>query len=118
MQHTEKKNKRLTLKAMALIIGSSLWLALSYDAPILLHIEVPLSFYNHSNALPACMPETLTVALRAPRKDLYGLPYDELAIHIDAQAISEETHAIRLTKDMLLLPAQVQLVYPTSIACR
>jgi len=118
MHHTQKKNKRLTLKAMALIIGSSLWLALSYDAPILLHVEVPLSFYNHSNALPTRMPETLTVALRAPRKELYRLPYNALAIHIDAQAITEDTHAIRLTKDMLLLPAQVQLVHPTTIACR
>ena len=117
MQQIQRKNKRLTLKAMAVIIGGCLWLALSHERSVTLQLDVPVSIYNHEDTIAKMLPESVTITLKGKRADLYMLSDEELALHIDAQAISCHTKYIRLTPDMLLLPHTIQLVQPTILTC-
>ena len=99
----------LSLSIVSLILGYTLWQALSQPHKIATKLSVPVSFYNtQGTTLEA--PENVTVALHGTRKELYKLAHN-LAVHIDAQAVPSGESSVSLNEKNLFLPESVRLLH-------
>ncbi len=105
----------LMLKVVSLMIGTACWLHYSYQQPVRLHRDLPVSFYNTDPDQVIQAPEQIHVELMAKRADLYRLDLDHLALHIDACKLHEGKQPLTIGHKQLFLPPSVKLVnYMTS----
>ena len=105
----------LSLKILSLIIAYMLWAILSADHRTELTLRVPLSFYNaHGYVIDA--PETVSIKLSAPRKELYFLSR-KLAAHIDIASLELGKQNIIFDNSLLFLPDTVTLLRCSPTPC-
>lgn len=105
---------RLSLKAISLVLGYSVWVLLSQHHSIRITIDVPLCFYNTENDLIIHAPETIAVTLEGKRDLLRYCNTKLLAAHIDCMNLHEGTNIINISAQTLFLPEQIKLVhYPS-----
>lgn len=102
------KLNTLSLKILALVFGYSLWNTMSEPYKKLVTLQAPVSFYQSQGKIIEG-PDTVTVSISAPRKELYQLT-KHLAVHIDAQNLQEGNNLVKLGTEHLLLPESVNLI--------
>lgn len=56
---------RLSLKAISLLLGYSLWSILSQNQTIRITVNVPLCFYNNAHNFIIDAPETIAIILES-----------------------------------------------------
>lgn len=101
----------LSLKVLALVFGYIFWTTMSERHVTQVTLNAPVSFF-HQEGLVLDAPEAISVTLAAPRKKLYGLTRD-LALHIDAQKLTQGKNTVRITEQNLFLPPSVKLIHYT-----
>ncbi len=99
----------LSLSIVSLILGYSLWQAMSQPYTLHTVITVPISFYNTEN-LAIVAPETISLRLQGTRTDLYKT-ISNLALHYDAAQLETGTHTLKVTHENLFLPDSVLLLH-------
>lgn len=105
-------NHRLTtftISSMAIILGILWWLVASEFNRSSRTLLVPLCFYN-SALCKIEAPESITVTLGGKRSHLRALNPTNIAIHIDAETITEKTTVLSIRQEHLLLPQNINLV--------
>ncbi len=104
-------SNRILLKVCSFITGYLLWLMIAYHHAAIIHITVPLCFYNTHGKLLKNAPEKVTVVLRSTRNILAALDLEQLALHIDAQHLREGKQCLAIHRHHLLLPSQVTFLH-------
>lgn len=98
-----------TINSMAIIFGILWWSVLSNLHRAQRTITIPLCFYN-TNQLHVTAPETIAITISGKRSHLRSLNASNVAIHMDAQSLPEQTSILNIRQEHLLLPQNVNLV--------
>lgn len=101
---------RISLIIVSLILGSSIWYTASIDRPTQLQVSLPICFYEQNENQIIKAPSHAQVSLSAPRRLLYALDNNNLAIHLDARKLHPGKNCITLTHAELLLPKCIKLL--------
>lgn len=102
---------RLSLKAISLLLGYSLWSILSHNQTIRITITVPLCFYNIEHNLTIDAPETIAITLEGKRELFKYGKIEMLAAHIDCMTLHEGIHRIDISSQTLFLPDYIKLIH-------
>ncbi len=97
------------LKIIALIIGYLIWFLISSHHIIQTTATVPVVFYNTTDIINSLKPESVTVTISAPRKELPAI-ISRLAVHIDATTLTHNSSSIAITAQNLFLPEDAKLI--------
>lgn len=106
---TSNKISIIIPHSIALITGYSVWMLLYLYLPITQQYKAEISFFNVPESVVIKSPETVSLALKAPRAALDGITP---VIHIDAEKIPlDSIHLQHIDHRNLLVPYLVEMVY-------
>jgi hypothetical protein len=106
--------RNTSLKITALLFGYTFWYVFGQSHTSSAWITVPLCFYNVPKEVVIKGPETISLKIIAKRSDLrilYPDHFDKLAIHINAEELTQGKNLLTLTEQSILLPPQIKLVH-------
>lgn len=103
-------NNKILDKLIALTIGFFIWTIFCQSSLKNVWLEVPLCFYNTNDNIICKGPESIKINLVAKRENLKNLDQTNLAVHIDAQKLTENKSFFQVSEQDLLLPASIKLV--------
>ncbi len=103
-------NNKILDKIIALFMGVFIWTIFSGSSLKNIWLEVPLCFYNTNDNIICKGPESIKINLVAKRENLRNLDINNLAVHVDAQKLTENHSALQITEQDILLPASIKLV--------
>lgn len=111
MQSRKTITKNIPLKVVSLMLGYTLWHILAHGQTKSVSLEVPLCFHSVPIGSTIEAPETVTVCLTGKRMHLYTLNKQRLAVHVNAQQLSEGPQSIIIDANSLFLPDSIKLVH-------
>lgn len=98
------------LKLFSLLLGYLMWHILSSHQTITKAITIPVCFYNTTQERTIKAPETLQITLRGKRSSFNDAYMKDLALHIDAAALTKQTTIVPVSSSQLFLPESIALV--------
>lgn len=114
MQELLKKHllNNASIKVLSLIFGFLLWVTLSQSYQTTVWLTVPVCFYNNEQK-NITAPETIQIELQGKRTDLMLLDLSRLAVHLDAQQLTQPIQTVAISAHNLFLPDSIKLVHYT-----
>lgn len=109
------------LKIISFMAGICFWYFLSNLRTIEIEYSVPLTLYGTKvDMYNLDTDENITVRLRGYKNDLYGIDFNNLAFHINADTLQNGENHIILTEQDLFLPHTIKLVHysPSNIVVK
>lgn len=95
----------------ACIIGYTLWAFIAQYQHMTVEQEVPICFYQEQSNLMLNGPDTIKLIISGRRSTLYHFDTDNSAIHLDASQFKIGTHEIKLSRENLFLPENINLLH-------
>jgi len=93
------------------IIGYALWAFIAQYQHMTVEQNVPICFYQQQPHLSIDSPDTIKLVIAGRRSTLYHFDTDNRAIHLDASQFKVGEHEIKLSRDNLFLPENINLLY-------
>lgn len=103
--------RNTSLKISALLFGYTFWYVFGQSHTSSAWITVPLCFYNVPKQTVIKGPETISLKIIGKRSELRLLDIDQLAIHINAEELTQGKNLLTITEKSILLPEPIKLVH-------
>jgi len=97
------------LKVSSLIFGFLLWYTVCDLFPSTTWVKVPIYFYNAGSKVISAA-ETIEVELSGKRINISRLDKDQLAVHLNAQALKLGHNYVSIGREDLLMPSSITVV--------
>lgn len=107
----KKITNNAPLKIVSIFLGYGIWFTLSQYHTLNITTQIPVCFYGAQSGAICDAPETISLTLSGTRHAFTAIELSSLAAHIDADQLNPGSNALEITKSMLFLPEQVNLVH-------
>jgi len=108
--HRRATPNTVILKLLSITFGYIVWSIMSQSHITTLQQTIPIYFYNIPKQTHIIAPEQVTIQVRGKKKILHSLVKESLAAHVDAKKLKQGDNLISLSKSMLFLPDQIDIL--------